>query len=214
MSTVCSSPQFASLHFSDLALHLLLIWFVYCACFWLPVSPVWLNQKPDSYLTAQRSADRQDIFDYVCFLSFPSAEHLHRGASKMRDSQGCRKLHLKYSCLWRVFGCPLNSESWKNNKIRKWNGKKRSDLGKEQQRLEYWKKEKEKLVIGKVLSYHQKLVNYMDLPNQFLHVLLLRCFSLDRLASYKQVFPLLSLHPCLFHGCCFFSSMHISFSLN
>lgn len=32
------------------------------------------------------------------------------------------------------------------------------------------------MVIGKVLSYHEKLVNYLALPNQFLHVLLLRCF--------------------------------------
>ncbi len=135
MSAVCLSPVFASLPLSDLAPHLPLIWFVYCACFWLPVSPVWLNQKTDSYLNAQRSTDRQDGFDYVCFLFLPSAEHLHRGAPKMRDSQGGQKTAFEIFTLAASLWMPFEQSLVKNNKLKgKWKeeeifGKRTAEVG-------------------------------------------------------------------------------------
>lgn len=98
--SVSMSPLFASLPLPDLAPHLPLIWFVYSTCFWLPVSPVWLYQKTDSYLTAQRSADGHGGFDYVCFYSVPRLNICIRPLGRREIRKDDAK-----KCIWNIHAC-------------------------------------------------------------------------------------------------------------
>lgn len=135
MSAVCWSTLFASLPLSDLARHLPLIWFVYCAFLTACLSSV--TQSKAWFIFNCTEVRRQTRRLWLCLLSIPSlgwTSASGHSEDERRTPKTAFEIFMLAASLWMPF-----EQRVVKNKIKTGNGRKKC-LEKQQQRLENCKR--------------------------------------------------------------------------